>query len=482
MNNPLHERLSEYLDGVGGAMAQAALKAHLDAHPDEMGEALEYARDAACLRLILDPARQTLPDLVRHALEFDVSGKTFTETVCHALAADDEAAKAAVRTHPSSRDRWSRAAVSVRGDRKRGKAWWLRKSVIIPLAAAVAIVLTLHGVSSYRAERSVAGHVLAAKGEVNLITQGQFVELHVADTICCCASIQIGADGFLRYAYADGSVIELEKNTRLKMEHGQSGWLSQNRSKKIRLEQGALLARVTQQPRDYPLSICTPHAEAIVVGTEFKIGVQENKTRLEVQGGVVRFQGLREATAVNVAAGNFAEMQEGQPMASGLITAAPADVSDGLVGYWKFDEGRGDILGDASCYSNASARKAGTSWSRGRSGAALEFNGVGGFVDVGNSSALNPEKALTLAVWINPAKTIAARSGEILSKNDMEEGRDPTGLQYFLRVQGQSQTVRFGIADVRLTGRAKIMPDTWSHIAATYDGTQMKIYVVATMS
>src|SRR5439155_10205 len=95
------------------------------------------------------------------------------------------------------------------------------------------------------------------------------------------------------------------------------------------------------------------------------------------------------------------------------ITAA-STVNVGLVGYWRFDEGSGTITGDASGGGNAGALINGPTWTTGRLGQALSFDGVGAYVQIGHTSSLDAYP-LTVAFWMKTAATTGLTG--ILSKS-----------------------------------------------------------------
>src|SRR5262245_7386282 len=74
-------------------------------------------------------------------------------------------------------------------------------------------------------------------------------------------------------------------------------------------------------------------------------------------------------------------------------TAPPSTA--GLVGEWNFDEGTGTTLGDSSGNGRNGAISAAT-WTPGRNGSALSFNG-GGVVNLGD---VDLPGALTVMTWM----------------------------------------------------------------------------------
>ncbi len=107
---------------------------------------------------------------------------------------------------------------------------------------------------------------------------------------------------------------------------------------------------------------------------------------------------------------------------------------------------------------------------------ALSCDGVDDFLAVGDSDSLDLTTGMTLEAWILPAATDQGRC--ILSKWD-----DGTGdWSYNLKISDTGDQLRLllsqgnqgDLADV--TGATSVAAGTWVHVAATYDGSQARIY------
>lgn len=70
---------------------------------------------------------------------------------------------------------------------------------------------------------------------------------------------------------------------------------------------------------------------------------------------------------------------------------------EGLVGYWKFDEGEKEIARDSSGKGN-DGKIYGAAWVEGKVGKALSFDGKG-YVDCGNDISLDLTKDFTIELW-----------------------------------------------------------------------------------
>ena len=81
--------------------------------------------------------------------------------------------------------------------------------------------------------------------------------------------------------------------------------------------------------------------------------------------------------------------------------AMPVAPASGLVAAYAFDTGSGNVAVDSSGH-RASGEIRGATWTRGRYGDALRFDGTASEVRVPASPALNLTSAMTLSGWIRP--------------------------------------------------------------------------------
>ena len=100
--------------------------------------------------------------------------------------------------------------------------------------------------------------------------------------------------------------IALESVTQLRLDRQRGG-------KRLRLDQGTFEASVAKQEPGMPLRLETPQAEAIVVGTRFKLLAADASTRLEVFEGAVSILQSFENPSLLVSAGHGATVVPGQP-------------------------------------------------------------------------------------------------------------------------------------------------------------------------
>src|SRR6266550_3488691 len=145
----------------------------------------------------------------------------------------------------------------------------------------------------------------------------------------------------------------------------------------------------------------------------------------------------------------------------------------GLVAAYAFDEGAGTTTSDASGSANT-ATISGATWNvNGKFGKALSFNGSSSLLTVPDAASLDLTTGMTLEAWLYPT-TLSGWRTAILK-------RTTSGLAYSLYAHNNdpqpATTINVGGSDVSAAGPSALPLNSWSHLAATYDGTTMRLYV-----
>ena len=159
--------------------------------------------------------------------------------------------------------------------------------------------------------------------------------------------------------------------------------------------------------------------------------------------------------------------------ANAVITILPAPAGlDGLVAAYGFNEGSGSIAGDASGRGTF-GRIRQARWAAGRFGGALEFDGVNDWVTVQDAAALDIRYGITLEAWVNP-RSLHGWNTIVLKESD-------DGLAYALYanddVPRPAGYVNVAGYDRSVAGVEPVPLNEWTHVAMTYDGLMMRLYV-----
>ena len=164
------------------------------------------------------------------------------------------------------------------------------------------------------------------------------------------------------------------------------------------------------------------------------------------------------------AAGNFS------PYSSTATTTTLATIP-GLVAAYSFDEGAGTTVTDLSGNGNTGTL-ANTTWtSASKYGNALAFNGTSSRVTINDSASLHLATGMTLEAWVNPSLVNSAWRDVVYKGND----------NYFLEATTDNGApgggVTVGSVDAVTRGTTPLTLNTWSHLALTYDGSTLRLYV-----
>lgn len=144
----------------------------------------------------------------------------------------------------------------------------------------------------------------------------------------------------------------------------------------------------------------------------------------------------------------------------------------GLVAAYGFDENAGPIAGDASGTGNQGTIS-GAAWTAsGRFGNALSFDGANDLVTVADSTSLDLTTGMTLQAWINPAAGAGVR--DVIIKEG--SGLDLFNL-YHRNGQGAPESNVFVNGQNRTVQGSTVPLGVWTHLAGTYDGTVLRLYV-----
>lgn len=164
---------------------------------------------------------------------------------------------------------------------------------------------------------------------------------------------------------------------------------------------------------------------------------------------------------------------EGTSVKYGDSNDDPVSMPD-PVSWWKMDEATGT---GASVFDSGSAENTGTmtnmeseDWVQGKIGKALSFDGTNEYVNMGNSSTMNPTSAMSITGWVKYDSYAGTQAENWII------GRDAAGVRaYALGVQelfsNRLELQINGAATIRDVGGTEISVGEWYHVAVTGDST-----------
>jgi len=216
------------------------------------------------------------------------------------------------------------------------------------------------------------------------------------------------------------------------------------------------------------------------------VGAVTRKTLTNLTSGLTYYFAVTACTAagfesdfspeVSYAVPNSTNSPSGTNSPSSPPTNSPPPVSgtsptNGLVAAYSFDEGAGTAVADSSGSHNTGTINGATWVTTGRFGKALAFNGSNSVVTINDSASLDLSTGMTLEAWVYP--TALGNWDEIIYKGDD---------RYFIEAATPlTAGPSAGLSDTgtypMLSAVNPLAIGTWTHVAATYDGATLRIFI-----
>lgn len=156
-----------------------------------------------------------------------------------------------------------------------------------------------------------------------------------------------------------------------------------------------------------------------------------------------------------------------------------ADVSylylqGGPVGHWKLNATSGTTATDSSIYARHGTVSGGASWaSRCNGDRALDFNGSSQYVSIPSSANLQPTATITAAAWIRGDSWGAGDSVDAV----IRKGEDNPNNYQFCIADGRVALMLDESDNGGIRGNTVLATGKWYHVAATWDGANVRLYV-----
>ncbi len=160
---------------------------------------------------------------------------------------------------------------------------------------------------------------------------------------------------------------------------------------------------------------------------------------------------------------------DSQTVTINVIDCTP--ITNGLVGYWKFDENTGLVAKDSSGNNNTGTLVNDPTWTNNE---ALAFDGIDSYVNCGTGTSLNLTSSLTISAWINPQNFGLDGWSRIVDKGNGSKG-------YSLFMDGSRKSISYVIYGGKIVNSKPnvISLNNWQHVAVVYNqpSTTITFYI-----
>jgi hypothetical protein len=163
------------------------------------------------------------------------------------------------------------------------------------------------------------------------------------------------------------------------------------------------------------------------------------------------------------------------------------------VGWWKFDEASsgsadGDKVNDSSGNGNHGtgndgANDSGLSWTSGKFGNAIDFDGADDYVDLGNQSSLYFPGEFSISAWLKRTASVPTYSAYIISDYISSGDASSFALRIGGSASGNEDRFQFfwenpAATNPMVTSNTVTNQDAWYHVVGTWDGTTTRMIYV----
>ncbi|UCG59659.1 MAG: LamG domain-containing protein [Phycisphaerales bacterium] len=149
-----------------------------------------------------------------------------------------------------------------------------------------------------------------------------------------------------------------------------------------------------------------------------------------------------------------------------------------LVAWWKLDEADGNDVADSSGNGCLGKLIGNPQWqpAGGKIGGALEFDGDGDYIEIGNESAFDIAGAMTVAAWIK-VNRFDKRWQAIVTKGDTAWRIQRTATEDTLAFHCTGIVSIEGQSGLGIEGNKSVNDNKWHHVVGVYDGSTVSLYI-----
>ena len=156
------------------------------------------------------------------------------------------------------------------------------------------------------------------------------------------------------------------------------------------------------------------------------------------------------------------------------LTAAEVIELYGFLGHWKLDETSGATATDSSGLGHQGTVSGGANWATNSAGdGVFDFDGSTNYISVADAKTLQITDSMTLAGWVKGDAWGAGAEVDVLIRKGES---NPNNYQLAI-ADGSVQLCLDQNDDAGFRGNTVLKLGRWYHVAATWDGATVKIYV-----
>ena len=148
-----------------------------------------------------------------------------------------------------------------------------------------------------------------------------------------------------------------------------------------------------------------------------------------------------------------------------------------LIAAYGFEEASGSTATDSTGNNHTGAISGATRATAGKFGRALTYDGINDLVYVPHTAAFNVGSGLTLEAWVRPTVVSGWRTALMKQRNN-----ESLYVLYATSGGGQPNWQVMTNNNFETSGPANLAVNAWTHLATTYDGSSMRLYVNGTLA